>query len=233
MSIEFVDYNKITDVMMFMSDNIQLKLVVNLNRKDKNGNDRSFHSEYKYPNEYVGVNKYSITRNFSVYYQLGNFKDSVCIHPGDLMMFRLMLKNIAFNWFIGSNRIYSIQDDKLVISGTYDIVEIPLNDYNVFRMVPIVCTYQDGKRSEGVRIFINSDSNFVDLSISRFWEFYYYMTEVDIYTVACEMVNYVKTQPYGFNIYDNGKNEFYNAEGNREINTNNNKAGKRKSFFDK
>ena len=60
MSIEFVDYNKITDVMMFMSDNIQLKLVVNLNRKDKNGNDRSFHSEYKYPNEYVGVNNDNI-----------------------------------------------------------------------------------------------------------------------------------------------------------------------------
>ena len=63
--MEFTDYNKITDILMYLNDKIRLSLVVKLNSKDKNNNERNFHSEYHYPNEYKGIDRYSVTRNFS------------------------------------------------------------------------------------------------------------------------------------------------------------------------
>lgn len=213
--MEFIDYNKITDILMYLNDKIRLSLVVKLNSKDKNNNERNFHSEYHYPNEYKNINRYSITRNFSEYFLIGDpkdFKNSVIIRPADLMMVRLILTNVVRSWFIGKNRIYTIKDDKLVISGKYNEVEIPFSDYNVIHIDPIVCTFQDGKMCEGIRLFINSRTVFADMPIMKFWEFYYYMTEVDIYTAASVMVNYVKTQPYGMNMLENGQTDYYNGK---------------------
>jgi len=223
--MEFTDYNKITDILMYLNDKIRLSLVVKLNSKDKNNNERNFHSEYHYPNEYKGIDRYSVTRNFSEYFLLGDpkdFKNSIIIRPADLMMVRLVLNNIVRPWFIGNQRIYSMKDNKLVITGKYTEAEIPFSDYSVIHIDPIVCTFQDGKMCEGTRIYINSNSIFCDLPIMKFWEFYYYMTQVDIYLAASTMINYIKTQPYGRNMLENGQSEFYS-----------NNSGKRNGFFDK
>lgn len=218
--MEFTDYNKITDILMYLDDKgkIRLSLVVKLNSKDKNNNERNFHSEYHYPNEYKGINRYSITRNFSEYFLLGDpkdFKNSVVIRPSDLMMVRLILDTVVRPWFIGNGYLYTLKDDKLMLTGKFNDAEIAFDDYSVIHLHPITYTFRDGRMSEGVRIYINSKANFCDMPITKFWEFYYYMTQVDIYTAASLMVNYVKTQPYGQNMLENGQSDFYNGNGKK------------------
>lgn len=218
--MEFTDYNKITDILMYLDDKgkFRLSLVVKLNSKDKNNNERNFHSEYHYPNEYKGINRYSITRNFSEYFLLGDpkdFKKSVIIRPSDLMMMRLVLNNVVRPWFIGNGYLYTLKDDKLILTGTFNDAEIAFDDYSVIHIHPIVYTFRDGKMSEGIRLYINSKTDFCDMPITKFWEFYYYMTQVDIYTAASIMVNYVKTQPYGQNMLENGQSDFYNGSKKR------------------
>lgn len=218
MGLEFIDCKKITDTLMYLDNYIRLTLTVNLVNKDKNKNERFFESEYMYPQEYRGIQKYSINRNFLVYFNISDvrdYKNSIMIKISDLMMLRLALKNIAYRWFVGRDRIYSIQDGQLVISGKYTELEFPTNDYNVLKIVPIICIYPDGKRCEGVRVFVNSQSIFADMAIDKFWEFFYYLTEMDPYSIACSMINYAKTKPYSINPMDNGRSEYYSDSPDR------------------
>lgn len=206
--MEFIDCKKITDVLMYLDKNIKFSICASLTSKDKNSNERFFESEYMYSN----ANKFSITRNTNVYFQFTDardFKNSLMVRIGDLMMFRLAFQNIAYNWFVGKNRIYSIKDDQLVISGKFDIVELAIDDYNVFKMIPIVCLFKDGRRCEGARIFINSNSTFADVPITKFWQLYYIIMNLEPYTYAATMINYAKTKPYIVNPLDNGRSDFY------------------------
>ena len=60
--INFLNYEKITDTLMYFSKDICLNFCVKLKRKNKNNEIVSFHSEYKYKHD--GNDCYSIKRIF-------------------------------------------------------------------------------------------------------------------------------------------------------------------------
>ena len=41
------------------------------------------------------------------------------------------------------------------------------------------------------------------LSVDKFMGFYNILSKTDMYSVACALTNYVKTPPYGVNVYTN------------------------------
>ena len=66
----------------------------------------------------------------------------------------------------------------------------------------------DESVKEGIRMYINSDDTYVDYDINKFMEFFYYMMNTDMYNAAQNMIQYIKTQPYGTNLKDlNSKKE--------------------------
>ena len=56
MMIQFTDYDRITDILMYLSNTITLNFNVVLSRKDKTGKRSFFHYETEYPSKYLGVN---------------------------------------------------------------------------------------------------------------------------------------------------------------------------------
>ena len=56
MQIQFTDYDRITDILMYLSNNITLNFNVVLSRKDKTGKRSFFHYETEYPSKCLGVN---------------------------------------------------------------------------------------------------------------------------------------------------------------------------------
>lgn len=205
--IQFTDYDRITDILMYLSSNITLNFNVTLSRKSKTGDRLSFHHETEYPSKYTGVDKArSIKRNMNFYYTLDNkndFANGFILRAQDVVILNMVIKEKVLPWFIGPSRIFGITKDgsRLVIKGEFEPVLYAQSEYKYISFQPIVYSYEDGTFKEGVRIYLNSESEFADMDIDRFFGLAYILEKTDMYAVASSMVTYVKQLPYGLNTY--------------------------------
>lgn len=206
MKIDYTDYDRITDILMYLSNNITLNFTTVLSRKDRSGNRMFFQYETQYASKYIG-SQYgrAIKRNMNFYYTLDNkndFANGFIIKPSDVYIITELIKNQVLPWFFDhQKRIFSIIENRLVITGKFEPVNYIQSDYKYISLVPIVYSFEDGTFKEGVRLYLNNQSEFADMDIDKFLGFYFLLLNTDMYSVACSMVNYVKMAPYGHNIY--------------------------------
>ena len=239
MGVSFLDYDKISDTIMYFTKEIYLNFCINLTRKNNNtGRISHFHNEYGYNNDYLGKDSRIIKRFIDAYFVINDsndFKNNIIIRPKDIVMLRLLFNDMVLPWFIGSKRVFKLDNiGKLVLKGKYGVAEFPLSDYKFMSFKPIVIDYEDETTKEGIRICFNSNDNYIDINIDKFLEFYYFIQYTDIYNAAISLMNYIKTQPYGENYYDmireTGGSNHYKADDFEDKEYN----GKKKSnFFDK
>lgn len=205
--IQFTDYDRITDILMYLSNTITLNFNVVLSRKDKFGKRSHFHYETEYQSKYNGVNiGRGIKRNMNFYFTLDNkndFANGFIIRPQDVMLLNMIIDQQILPWFFGQKRIFSITKDgeRLIVKGEFEPVNYTQSEYKYISFVPIVYNYEDGTFKEGIRIYVNSQSEYADLDIDRFMGFVYILKNTDMYAVACSMVTYVKQSPHGTNIF--------------------------------
>ena len=231
----FLNYDKITDTLMYFSKDICLNFCVKLTRKNTNKEVVHFHSEYEY--KMNGDKKYSIKRIFFPVFIINDFRDfnnSVMIRPEDITLLQMILTNNVIPWVIGNKRIFSFDNEnKLIIKGKQSQVDFPLSDYKYISFAPIVMTYQDMTMKEGIRLTINNKNNYVDIDINKFMEFYYYICNTDMYNAAIGLLNYVKSGPYKQNLIPiGGSNNFNNYDNGYEDWNTIKEEGKKKNFFD-
>ena len=200
----FISYDRITDTMMYLSDDISLNFTVVLSRKKKDGTRKFFHSEWEKSSKYIGSDKsITIRRAFTYYFVLdikNDFGGGIIFRPADIIPFKTVIDTNVFPWFIGNTRVYNIIDDMLVLNGTYNPAVYTQSENKYLAMVPIVYSYDNNQYKEGVRIYISSKEVYFDLTIDQLYGFYYIITNTDMYNLASNMVNYVKTPPYGVNL---------------------------------
>ena len=242
MSIQFTDYDRITDILMYLSNNITLNFNVVLSRKDKFGKRNFFQYEAEYNSKYSDVSKgRSIKRNMNFYFTLDNkndFANGLILKPQDVLLLNMIIEQQILPWFFDpQKRIFSITKDgsKLIIKGNFDPVNYTQSEYKYISFVPIVYTYEDGTYKEGIRIYLNSQSEVADLDIDRFMGFVYILKNTDMYSAACGLLTYVKQPPYGVNIYSmTGLGGGYvqdNWNESEDITTNDNLKNKGNSFL--
>ena len=224
-AIHFTDYEKISDVLMFLAKDISLCFNVSLAyRKSQDGTRVHYHKEYSYNSKYIDKgNVVSIKRNFNYYLSIDirdDFNNSVMITAANMIALRMKLK-IVYNWLTS---LFKYQDDKLIISGTWNENILYLNSTSSLKFEPTICMYSDNTYKAGVRIYINNESLFFDLDIDRFMELYYIIDNIDMYQNAIILLNYIAPKEYGTNLsYLNGDPESNNI---------NYKKTKNVGFFD-
>ena len=229
----FVDYDKITDTLLFFNNIITLDISTQLSRKDqKTSNVLSFHSEYTYPIN--NRNNHSIKRYINCFFIINNKKDytnSVIIRPGELPLLQMIMEN-SFHWFMGNKKIFGFNDNnEMIIKGKYSTLDFPLSDYKYIAFEPVIIQFQDSTFKEGIRMYINSSEIFVDMTIDKFMNFYYIVKNLDIYSYCANMLCYVKTPPYNQNMVyldDNNESGKYSTSYDMDDITK-----RKKSFFDK
>lgn len=210
--LQFNDFDKITDTILFLSNDITLSICLPLNSKTKDGKVKNFHSEYKYYSSQLNKESYSIKRNIQPYFSINDlkdFKNSIMLKVNDVWMLKMLIDNRIMPWFVGQNRIFFFDDNKrLQIKGKFDIQEFRLNDYNFMAFAPIVIRFEDGTDKEGIRFFLNNKDRYADLNIDTFIAFYCLLTKTDLYNAGANLANYVKTQPYDCGLYNiNGEED--------------------------
>ena len=200
----FIDYDRISDTLMFFSDSIMLEFVVNLSSKDKNGNRVFFHTEIDYDsNKYYGVDKgHSIKRRMTFYYVINDkraFDRSFIIRPEDAMMLTMIIESQILPWYFDPKRnIFSIIEGQLKIIGKFQDITFAKNEYSYLKFSPCVYRFEDNTYKEGIRMYLSSDT-YVDMEIDKFLGLYYFLSKVDMYSVACSMATYAKVEPYNVN----------------------------------
>ena len=234
--ITMTSFDKISDTLLYFSNDVTLSLCMQLNGKNKDGGIKNFHSEYHYTSSNLNKDSYSIKREIKPYFSINDLKDyknSIMLKANDIWFLKQLINNKILPWFIGQTRIFFFDDNKqLQINGKWNIQEFKLNDYSFMAFAPIVIRYEDGTDKEGIRMLLNSKDRFVDISIDTFISFYYYISNTDLYNAGANMANYVKTMPYDIGIIDlnNGYND--NRYGYDDDNWNDTK-NKSRNFFNK
>lgn len=237
------DYEKLTDNIYFLGSNTVLRLNVTLANKREDGTRYSFHQEYEYTtSKYMNKNRVvTLRRSFDYYLSIENLKSTpynekefIMILVQDMYHFIEKIKE-ASKWFIDSSysTLFATNKGKLTVLDRVPPIEIFINN-KCIRLEPVVIDYADNT-IEGVRMFLNSNSNFIDIPVGRFMGLLYLVERINLFESAQLLVNYLGRPDYGTNIYQFKDTTPVEQQGgivsksNRQIP---NKDTKYKSFFD-
>ena len=200
--VTFLDYDKISDDLMYFDRDVYLRFNVQLARKGKDGNRYHYHNEYRYQSKYDNYGKVlTVRRHFDYYLSIDvryEFESSVLIKAKDMLNVRARLK-MASKWF--ADGIFGKdKKGKLHVVGSPRPIDITNLSGKYIRLEPAIITYDNEEQIEGVRLILNGERQ-VDISVDKFMELLYVINGMDMYTCAIGLVNYIRPD-LGENVYD-------------------------------
>ena len=208
MAIEFTDYNRITDVLMWFTDTITLNFTVGLSTKSKiNGERRFFQYETEYKDgSYSNDSLRSIKRNMNFFFTIDNkesFAAGMILRPQDVQTLIMLIDSKIMPWYFGTEEYaFQIVDNKLTLKE-FEPVYFTQSESKWIKFEPIVYSYEDGSFTQGLQMILAQDV-YIPMTLDKLLGFIHLLKNTDMYAVACAMVNYVKIQPYGVNEYKVG-----------------------------
>lgn len=206
--INVADYNKITDTIMTIGSNCVLKFNVILNSENKNtGEVENFHKEFQYYSKRFSKNQYSIFRKFDYFLSIENyvpndngFRETIQIGVCEITMAKYLL-NSVMEWFLNPDYkdLYSNKDGRLVITREISPKKVFLRSKYI-EIEPIVYIDADNNTDIGVRMYLNSETNYCEMSFSRFCGLHYMIDSFNLYESAIILINYIQRPELGTNL---------------------------------
>lgn len=234
--IQYEEYDKLSDDVLYLGSNLCLRMNVSLSFKNQDQRHH-FHKEYKYDSNHGDLR--SIKRSFSYYLtlektDLRNINGGIMIRPQDMIILRSKLDEVSL-WF--KSDTFGLKDKKeLIVKKTKQSIMVNgLANQKYLQFDPIVLVYENtGEQTPGVRITLGDSSIFADISVDKFFALQYTISEFNMYLSAQLLVNYLGRPEYGTNLYTiqddaslaQPQDKMVGAKLNREI------PKKNKSFFD-
>lgn len=232
----FIDYDSISDKILWFDNNFSLSFTVKLARKDKNGNRDYFHKEFIYPSQYLDTDQsVTLKRNYDYFLTIEDLRKTVYIQIriNDMIMLKMIINNIISQ--LTDDSIWVIKNNKLMKKNTgqqpFVLPNLVMNKWISFECVPILD--YEGAWSKGVRITLSDQSVYIDMTIDNFMGFAYIIDSFNMIQQAAIMVNYINSNEiHGINrrvINNDNSQELSNGfQGKQRTIQNANK-----SFFDK
>lgn len=201
--VQFTDYERITDTLMYLTDKITLGFTLALSKKMQSGERSFFHYETKYQSQY-GLQARGIKRNMNYYFLISNkeiFGSGMILRPQDVELILMLIKHKVLPWFFGTQEQHAFQivNNTLVLKK-YTPVIYTQTESKFMGFDPIVYHYENSNQfAEGINISF-SEGESCPMTIDKFMGLVNIL-KTDMYSVACSMANYVKTMPYGVNTF--------------------------------
>lgn len=223
--IEFLDYDKITDIIYELGQKMVLEMVVSLSRKNEITGDRyHYHREFRYDSKYSKDKMISIKRSFDYYLQLNKIDvpmSGIMIRVQDMYLVLAKL-NEALKWFetAGIFGVKSGSRDLYIKVSQQSIIIPELIQGKYIQLDPIVIVYENtGMQTQGIRITLGDPSIFSDVPMNKFYGLVYIMSNLDMYGCAQNMVNYLQRPEYGTNLKEYDESQFLIPLEEKEIMT--------------
>ena len=190
-------YDRISDDMYIIGPNVVLRFTVLLARYSDLYGREDYYKEFEYQNKY-GYNAISIRRSFSYYMSIDNIKatengmkESIKICIEDMILFRKVLTRVT-EWFTSGKYkdLYNVIDNKLVLTKHLDPITLPyLSNDKYLKFEPVVC-YNQEVSSPGVRMYLSSETNIVDIPVNKIFGLLYLIENMNLYESAQLLLNY-------------------------------------------
>ena len=217
-AMTFFDYEKLSDDILFLGNNVVLRLNVGLGRTNNKNNERvSAHKEYMYAsNKYIDADRLiTLRRSFDYYLTLENSnmrEASVMIRVQDILLLRAKI-NEALMWF--DNGTFAIKNKSLYIVRTpQPIIMSGFPDNKIIKFEPIVIQWDETQlQQQGIRMTFGIEDCYVDIPIDKFYGFVYIISTINMFESGQLLLNYLGRPEYGSNmmsfeetpIYDNSQ----------------------------
>lgn len=202
-------YEKITDDILFLGFNCVMRMNVVLAKRTNEGVRKGYHSEYMYKQK--GDDVITLRRSFDYYISIENIKktydnDKEFIRIGnkEFMAYKNMIKQ-SIMWFTHEkyNNVFATKNGKLVMTRSIPDLELknlPLNKYLIFECRLIVKGGVVETIEPGVRIYLSSSNNYVDINLDVLMSIYSSLEGFNMYIAAQNMINYLGRPDYGTNL---------------------------------
>lgn len=239
-------YEKLIDDLFYFGNKAILKFVLDLGRKDKDGMKSPYHSEFSYyTNKYPNVrNITTLKRNFNFYLLIEqnlskDERTSIQIRVQDILYLRQIL-NTCYAWFTDRKFAGLFQRTKDHYQITKNIPKQYLDrlGFDTYLAFEPCIIFKDEREDIGVRIYLNSETNYIEIDVNKLMGFKYLIDSINMYESAQLMLNYLPSLEYGTNAV-NFDSDYIpeDQEGMIESKNNNRVIGsekkKPKSFFDR
>ena len=190
-----VQYERISDTVMWFSMDWCLKFNVSLAKKDSKGHRKFFYKEWQYDSKYADTGQViSVKREFRCFLTIDNIRENngrggVIIERGDLPMLRAKV-NEAASW-ITSNQVFKHVGDGdnkrlQIMSDTQCVMN--LGDRSALLFEPAILTFENSAQEPGIRMSVGDTRNFVDIRPTVWMEFYEFLRTFDMYTAGCAVI---------------------------------------------
>lgn len=236
-NIDFTEYDRITDTLMYLSDNLTLNFTVGLSRKGKSGDRIFYQYETRYGSDKYGSPLRSVKRQMNFAFVIDckdDFSAGIMLRPQDVELLTRIIDQKVIPWFIDPNSsVFKIIDDEIIISEYTPTSFIQSDRWISFEPAVYTDPFANDMQTRGIKIELYSGYGCI-LSVDKFMGFYHLLAHTDMYGIACNMCNYVKAEPYGINIFSSqglgaSPNHINNAV--HDAYSNNAGAGFRKNSF--
>lgn len=208
--IIYNDYEKISDICMWLSNEYVLKFTVELNKHNDKYGKSNFYKEIGYTiDEDYRVN---INRDFIYYLSIESIKKTL---DGNKLNIRIGLNDIYFlkykleqaiSWFTDKyfeNLFARDNNNKIVMTMKPNPIKIDLSFGNYIEIEPSIFTFDNTlEQLTGVRIYLSSDSNSLFMNVNTLFGFKYFIDTFNMYQSAQNMLNFLGRPEYGTNYFE-------------------------------
>lgn len=203
-NIDFTQYERVQDILMYLTDKITLSFVLALSKKSITGQRSFFHYETIYNSDSYGTELRSIKRNMSYYFLISNkdiFGSGIVLRPQDVEIIIMLIEQKVLPWFFGSveQHAFQIVDNKLVLKEFTPVVYTQ-SESRFIGFEPIVYHYENSDQfAEGINLLFTQGES-CPMTVDKFMGLLNILKS-DMYAIACNLATYAKTPPYGVNVY--------------------------------
>ena len=227
MEIDVTSYERITDCLLWLSENVSLNFTVSFSRKGKSGERVYYHSEYVYGSDKFGEDLRSIKRNMNYAFVIDvktDFVAGMMLRPQDVEVLTRLMDSKVLPWILMSTA-FAVKDGQLILTQFEPVTYAQENKSLTFEPAIYVDSGSE-LESRGIKMTLLSGDSWI-ISADKFLGFYNILTRTDMYAVAAAMCNYVKLEPYGINAYVN------KGLGAQPVNPPSSNVANRPGFFNK
>ena len=190
--VSYINYEKISDQMMFLGNNVNLKFNIKLAKKGTDNRRYHFHKEYAYSSNYINADSViTIKRDFEYFLSIESLKDKeffCMITVNDILLLRSILRNVS-HWLDGTIKTFAIKNNKLIVLGKHEPITMPLCTGKTLSFEPTVIVNINDVQSQGIKMGI--DNIYTNIAANTFMGFIYLINSINMFEAAQIMLNYI------------------------------------------
>lgn len=196
--------------MMFLGKNMVLRFNVSLSRKSDQYGREHYHKEFSYYNKDSRNTLVTLRRSFDYYISIESIKVDeenpvkifMQISMYNILYVRDFLKDIE-KWYSDPkySDMYGHKNGELILTYVPERLGITLPPQGNYLMAePMVYVDKFNNLDIGLRLYISSETYYIEMPIDRFRAMNYLIQTIDLYSNACLLINYLERPEYGTNL---------------------------------